>query len=161
MSVTLNNRKLVETTIGALGVVAGVVLKNTSEQSGFEFEKTGSIIFIVGWSIVLYALVTKNGIEEPKSKLSIASVIAIVYSVFTMKSKMKKGEEIEMVYPIMFAAAWMILGYSSGALLAGPLVIISMLKVLPWQRKNGVIDGPGLPLFMAAWGLIIYNNARI
>ena len=79
-----------------------------------------------------------------------------------MKKLMKKGED-PMPLPIIFAGAWLMLGYSVEPIygtFAAILVLISMLVSLPWQRKNNVIDGPGMPLFVIAWFMLAFLNAR-
>lgn len=35
-----------------------------------------------------------------------------------------------------------------------------MLYMLPYQRKNCIVDGPGMPLFMLAFGIIILLNSN-
>jgi lipid-A-disaccharide synthase-like uncharacterized protein len=74
-----------------------------------------------------------------------------------------------MMFPIIFAASWIALGLLVGnhlpgkfkymGLLASILVLISMMKMLPFQRKNNIIDGPGMPTFVIAWVIIIFMNS--
>ena len=90
----------------------------------------------------------------------------------SMKKVMASGKPMPTMYPVIFAGSWLALGYTVGmgkggffntstilGLLAAGMVLVGMMVVLPWQRKNNVVDGPGLPLFVAAWGLLAAGNA--
>lgn len=168
--VTLNDKILTQTSLGALGVISGVVIKNTYSQMEAPKNKDiaemiGTLVFVVGWLTVLHAVVMKGKtafVPSQKNIASIASVAGILGSVFIMKSKMKAKEEIHMMYPLIFSASWLALGYNIGEYgnAASVMVILSMLFSLPWQRKNCIVDGPGMPLFVAAWALIAYSNSH-
>ena len=82
---------------------------------------------------------------------------------------MGEKREIPKILPIIFAISWLVLGFFTGehlnnnlkflGLLASILVLISMMVSLPFQRKECIVDGPGMPLFVIAWFIIIYLNS--
>jgi len=65
--------------------------------------------------------------------------------------------------------AWIVLGVMVGnhlpgrakyiGLIASAMVLGSMMKVLPYQREEKVVDGPGMPLFVIAWVILIGLNS--
>ena len=83
---------------------------------------------------------------------------------------MSNKQKPPMILPAIFAISWLVLGYNSGShltgsmkwlgLAVGVLVILSMMVILPFQRKNCIADGPGMPLFVIAWVLIVYMNSN-
>ena len=175
MSLSFNKKSLMSTLLGASLVIGGVVIKNTLEQlktPKHPLSKVGLGLFIIGWVIVAYA--TGNSGSKSRNKMFIAfsSAAGIVYSVMSMKKAMASGMPMPMMYPAIFAGSWLTLGYTVGmgkggffntstilGLLAAGMVLLGMMVVLPWQRKNKVVDGPGMPLFVAAWGLLAAGNA--
>ena len=173
-SVTLDTKALGYTTLGAVLVITGVVLKNTFEQLKMPDHPWGKTVgmasFVIGWAIVAYAVATaQNGGNNNRTMLSFGTAAAIVFSVVQMKSYMVKGESPPMMYPVIFAGSWLLLGYTVGlgrggnqsylGLAAAVMVLLSMMWSLPWQRKVGVIDGPGMPLFTGAWALLAFANS--
>lgn len=162
--------------LGAVLVITGVVLKNTFEQLKIPNHILGKVVgmtsFVLGWMIIAYSTATATRVNPIKTFLSFATAAGIVFAVMQMKKYMADGVSPPIIYPIMFAASWLLLGYTMGmgwggswnshttmGVLAGIMVLISMMGVLPWQRKKSVIDGPGLPLFVGAWVLITFANS--
>ena len=94
-----------------------------------------------------------------------AASASILTSVMMIKQHMKNKEDVPIYYPILFSAGWLLLGWSLSdrvmGLAASALVIGSMLFVLPWQRKQGIVDGPGMPMLVMAWIIIIYLNSHL
>ena len=39
------------------------------------------------------------------------------------------------------------------------LVLLSMMYFLPKERSMGLADGPGMPMFLLAWVIIVYLNS--
>jgi hypothetical protein len=168
----LDNEKVVYTTISSLMVIVGVVLKNTFEQLGqpnHQIAKPlGMGLFVLGWIGTGYNF-SLNQPDKLHYRLVWGCCAAIVAAVIMMKKAMTKGENPHMVLPIVFSLAWLYLGYSSSHILSGLMkysglsasvsVLVSMLMALPWQRQNGVIDGPGLPLFVIGWQILVYLNS--
>lgn len=166
----LNNRLVIETSIAALLVIFGVVTKNSFEQMGIPNHPIGKplgmLLFIVGWIYTAYIL----SINKPNKILFVLASLGIVVAVIMMKQYMDKKQTPPMAFPIIFAISWLILGLMSGnhlsgnikyvGLLASLLVLLSMMNILPLQRKHNVVDGPGLPLFVIAWVIIVFLNSN-
>jgi len=182
----LNNNKFLELFLPALAVIAGVMLKNGGKQYAASEDKKenktikmiGMILFIGGWIGVAYSAGTTRGKAKKGSKLllPIVSIMAIVAAVIVMMQAKEKytggGGKMPgwvMIFAGLFAVGWIVLGYSvamgkgNTALVLGlgasGLVLGSMLGVLPWQRKNKVVDGPGMAMFALAWVALACANA--
>jgi hypothetical protein len=173
--VCFRSNRLYLTLLGGLLVLSGVVTKNTSEQmeqeDSFVGSKLGPALFVLGWAIVAYSIAlpsnTKGYIApiefDQHTIQTLIAVSAIVSSVFMMKKLMDSGKKIPMMYPAMFAGGWLLLGFTVGGYLgmvSALLVIGSMMGVLPWQRENCVVDGPGMPMFTIAWLLLAAGNSN-
>ena len=168
--VNLNNRLLLETGIASSMVLFGVVIKNTFEQLEMPNHSVGKPLgmglFILGWVYIAYIL-SKH---KPNKLLFILPSIGVLLSVLMMKSYMSKKTAPPMIFPIIFALSWITLGFGVGnhltgyskyvGLLASAMVLISMMKMLPLQRKNNVVDGPGMPVFVIAWVIIMLVNSN-
>jgi hypothetical protein len=165
----LNIELFTQTSTAAAMVIFGVVTKNTLEQLGFPNHVPGKMIgmglFIIGWILTAYAL--SNG-KDNKLMYYIPSAL-IVGTVMMMKKSMAEGKKPPIIFPILFAGAWLMLGYYATnhlpnewkyiGLLASGFVLLSMLITLPWQRENNIVDGPGMPLFIIAWGILVIANS--
>ena len=166
----INTNLLIQTFIAACLVIFGVVTKNSFEQLGFPNHPIGKPIgmgmFIMGWIYTAYIL----SINKPNKLMFILPSALIVMSVMMMKQYMVKKQTPPMVFPVIFALSWIILGLNAGNHLSGNqkylglfasfLVLLSMMVILPFQRKNKIIDGPGLPLFVIAWVILIILNSN-
>ncbi len=170
---SIDGPTLVKTGVSALAIIAGVNLKNSAKKlklPGCE-KNLGTGLFIAGWTGMAYAL--KGTSWDMKTIIAFIAVIFIVIAVMSMIHTMETGEKVPMILPFIFAVAWMVLGLSLGILrdgrydkwsaaagaLASVMVIISMLVVLPWQRDNCLVDGPGFPMFTAAFAIITLVNS--
>jgi hypothetical protein len=81
----------------------------------------------------------------------------------------EKPPQTMMIFVGTFTISWLLLGYAAGlgasnhgkilSWIAAIFVLVSMLGVLPWQRKNMVIDGPGFAMFGMAWVFLAMTNA--
>jgi len=166
----INTNLLIQTFIAACLVIFGVVTKNSFEQLGLPNHPIGKPIgmgmFIMGWIYTAYIL----SINKPNKLMFILPSALIVMSVMMMKQYMVKKQTLPMVFPVIFALSWIILGLNAGNHLSGNqkylglfasfLVLLSMMVILPFQRKNEIIDGPGQPLFVIAWGILIMLNSN-
>ena len=162
----LNVSLLIQTAIAATLVIFGVVTKNSLEQFGLPNHPIGKPVgmgmFIIGWIYTAYIL----SINKPNKLLFILSSAGILFSVMMMKTYMVK----KLSPPMIFALSWIILGFGVGnhlsgnekyvGLLASLLVLLSMMKILPFQRKNNIVDGPGMPMFVIAWFIIVILNSN-
>jgi hypothetical protein len=166
----IDNNLLIQTSIAASLVIFGVVTKNSFEQLGFPNHPIGKPIgmgmFIIGWIYVAYIL----SINKPNKIMFILPSVGIVIAVMMMKSYMVKKQPPPMIFPLIFAISWIILGLYVGnhltgnqkyiGLIASFLVLVSMMKILPFQRTKNIVDGPGLPLFVMAWVIFIILNSN-
>jgi len=166
----LNVELLSQTSLAAAMVIFGVVTKNSLEQMGMANHMPGKMIgmglFLLGWILTAYTL--SKGKQNKLICFALPSTL-IVGSVMMMKKYMMEGKNPPMVFPLIFAASWAMLGYNASnhlsgnmryaGLVAAGLVLLSMLMILPYQRKNNIIDGPGMPLFVIAWGILVLVNS--
>jgi hypothetical protein len=166
----INTNLLIQTFIAACLVIFGVVTKNSFEQLGFPNHPIGKPIgmgmFIMGWIYTAYIL----SINKPNKLMFILPSALIVMSVMMMKQYMVKKQNPPMVFPAIFALSWIILGLNAGnhlvgnqkylGLFASFLVLLSMMVILPFQRTNNIVDGPGQPLFVIAWVILIILNSN-
>ena len=166
----IDTNLLIQTSIAACLVIFGVVTKNSFEQLGFPNHPIGKPLgmgmFIMGWIYIAYIL----SMNKPNKLLFILPSIAIVIAVMMMKTYMVKKQDPPMIFPLIFAISWIILGLNVGnhlsgnqkyiGLFASLLVLVSMMKILPFQRKNDIVDGPGQPLFVIAWVIFIILNSN-
>jgi len=150
---------LIQTSIASCLVIFGVVTKNSSEQLGFPNHPIGKP---VGMGI---------SINKPNKLMFILPSVGIVIAVMMMKTYMVKKQTPPVMFPLIFALSWIILGLNVGNHLSGNqkyigifaslLVLLSMMKILPYQRTNNVVDGPGMPMFVIAWVILsILNSSR-
>lgn len=173
MSLNLNSSKFRTLGVGAMLVVAGVVLKNTSEQmknaANHPMSMVGLACFVIGWLTVAYGISVSASGTLPlnlRTLVLFGCAITLILVVMKMKKVMMAKKEMPMLLPMTFAATWLLLGALTGStpgtralgVLAAVCVLVSMMVALPWQRKNGIIDGPGMPLFCLAWGLLLAAN---
>ena len=162
---------LIQTSIASCLVIFGVVTKNSFEQLGFPNHPIGKPVgmgmFIMGWIYVAYIL----SINKPNKLMFILPSVGIVIAVMMMKTYMVKKQTPPVMFPLIFALSWIILGLNVGNHLSGNqkyigifaslLVLLSMMKILPYQRTNNVVDGPGMPMFVIAWVILsILNSSR-
>lgn len=177
---------LTESIVAALFIIMGVVLKNTVEQTmkgrvsenAKRYEMLGMALFVAGWAMIADAVSRNNANLLTRSTeatlMPFLAAAIIVGAVIFMKQAMKKyandgPTKMRKMRPLVlaFVAGWLLFALSFNqnrglALVCALLVFASMLHFLPWQRKAGVIDGPGLPLFVFAWvGLIVANSRQL
>ena len=166
----LNNRLVLETSVAASLVVFGVIAKNSLEQMGMPNHPIGKplgmLSFALGWVYTAYIL----SVNKPNKILFILPSMGILLSVLMMKQYMMKNETPPMVFPAVFASSWIMLGLMAGNHLSGNMkyigliasfsVLLSMMKILPFQRKKNIVDGPGMPLFVMAWVILIFMNSN-
>jgi hypothetical protein len=166
----LNNNLILQTTIAALMIIFGVVTKNSLEQFGMPNHIIGKPIgmglFILGWIYMAYVL----SLNKQNKFLFIMPSVGILISVMMMKTYMMKKQTPPMIFPIIFAISWLVLGLFIGnhlsgnqkyiGLIASLLALVSMMKILPFQRENNIVDGPGMPLFVIAFIIIVFINSN-
>jgi hypothetical protein len=165
----LRNSLVKETSIAALFVILGVVIKNSIEQLGAPNHPIGAplgmMFFVLGWIYTAYIL----SVQKPNKMLFVLASAGVLFSVIIMKKFMSKNKTPPMIFPTIFSISWIALGLLAGnhlsgsmkyvGLVASVLVLLSMLMVLPMQRKKKVIDGPGMPMFVIAWVILVFVNS--
>lgn len=158
------------------------MLKNTGRKLpnilGMDYQKYGMLLFMLGWSIVGYSLSSqlKSGTLKMNMKTMLAlsgsaGVLAGVYLVKTFQPNTKSQLQVTLKRygGMLFIAGWMAVAYASTlerakmsrmmALVALGSVLASMLYVLPRQREQSIVDGPGMFLFAMAWMTLAGANA--
>jgi len=166
--VLLNNITLIQTSVAALLVIGGVVAKNSSQQlelTDKTVEYIGTAMFVGGWLLSAYVL----SYGKENKYLYILPCFGVLIAVMIMKMEIKKFKFLSMILPGLFIISWILIGYNVGnhipsslkysGLMASALVIVSMMKALPYQRLHNNVDGPGTYLFMLAWLIIILLNS--
>lgn len=165
----LNNSLFKHSSLSALMIIGGIVLKNSSAKLGFKDHKNvkqlSMFLFIGGWLYASYAL----SVNRQDCLPIIMASFVIVATVTFMKTHMDQGNEPSKTLSGIFILAWIALGYSIGnhlngnlkycGLGASALVLGSMMVALPYERKQCLVDGPGMPMFVIAWGIIIILNS--
>ncbi len=167
MSIQLDQRKFFLSALGALGVIAGVVIKNSSQQLGMGDSVlsnfVGPITFIMSWVLVGYSIVGTK--IDPMVWIPIATIVGAVMMMMMAK---KKKEKPNMIWGILFIIGWLLFAYAVGrgsryklgiTFGSAILVFASMMYFLPMQREKCVVDGPGLVLFTIAWFGITFANS--
>tara|TARA_B110000008_G_scaffold271592_1_gene303250 strand:+ start:127 stop:642 length:516 start_codon:yes stop_codon:yes gene_type:complete len=169
MVISIDMSRVLHTSVAAVLVISGVVMKNSFEQLKMPNHAIGKplgmLLFTLGW---IYTAKVLSDDRQSKMWFIVPS-LTILVSVMVMKHYMQKGNNPPMILPLLFAISWILLGAKVGehridylkytGLAASILVLLSMMVSLPWQRSVCVVDGPGMPLFVAAWGIIILLNS--
>lgn len=166
----LNDYYIYQTVIAAIMIILGVVIKNSlkifTDKTVSDFMKLlGVSFFLFGWIYMAFILSK----DRSNSLVIIVSSLGILLSAMIMNYLMEKNLEINIILPIIFIVCWLLLGFSIGThlkdykkylgIFAGLLVILSMVVSLPFQRQNCLVDGPGMPLFVIAWFIVVYLNS--
>lgn len=178
-TVCFNQNILAWSALGAAGVVSGVVAKNSMEQLNKQSGIVGPGLFVAGWLVFLFAVVSGLDGNGMFAKVQSAVAVAmIVGSVLYMKQQMAAGKDVAWYIGMLFPIGWVLLAYTVGlggldgiananvtgtksllSFSAAAAVLLSMMWSLPWQRKHCIVDGPGMPLFVAAWAMLIGANS--
>ena len=168
----LNNNLFFHTSIAAFFIVFGVIYKNSAphldKKKRYDTiaKTSGSIFFIAGWLYMIYSL-SKGG--KRNSLFYVIPCSIILGSVIAKNIIKDNNKQISIIFPILFAAGWISLGFLVSEHLPGMaryigligsiFVLVSMMYALPIQRKKFMVDGPGMPLFVIAWFIIIVSNS--
>jgi hypothetical protein len=156
---------------GAALVVAGVVGRNSTEQTWSQaFKRSApafSLLFLVGCALLAVA-VARNRVAPAQWAAWVAAA-AVVGSTAAMKSQMRRREPICHLLPVVFGVAWLLLGWVATSQLegcskawgpiGGALVVAGLLWLLPYQRKQCIVDGPGMAAFALGCGVLAVGNA--
>lgn len=168
----VNGERLAWGATAAAVVVLGVIAKNGIDEAGWG-QKVGTYvgapIFVVGWILVAVALsLGKQGKLGLQIGIWIASALILV-SAMAASMAMSHNETPNVAWPVIFGVAWLALGWMAGnsvrgsvaGLFGGICVIASMMFLLPLQRQHDVVDGPGMPLFVFGWTLVVMAHAVV
>jgi len=161
----LDNSKLIPTFGAAIAIAAGVMAKNSDEQMEHRplLKNFGMASFVLGWVLMAFSL----SMGKPNKILYWAPCMAILGSVLQMKKAKSEDKKPDKIYPITFAGSWLMLGYLLSmnldmkifGFLPPALVLSSMMFILPWQRTNCIVDGPGLPMFTTGLAILATINS--
>ena len=162
---SIDQKQLHYGVLAALIVILGAITKMGGAQqfdgTEMSWAMAGVPFFLVGWVAVAYILTAKKKNVTVKTTIWILASL-IVASAMAKKMYKMKGKSPPAILPLIFAASWMVLGWTAGreiGLVAAAAIVISMLVLLPMQRKKQVVDGPGMALFTLGWTLLMYSNA--
>lgn len=174
--------------LGAASVIAGVATKNSAWQRGETPAQFGSgtVLFLLGWAIVVLVLNMKGNNLWPgftkKGILGLVGAALIVAAVMIQQNAKRTGQKVPGWVGLLFVGGWLIIGYTAAlkgnddispsadnvdpkkglmSALGVILLLASMILVLPKERKEGVTDTLGMPMFTAGWGLVVLANALI
>lgn len=168
MILILDNTKLLSTAIAGVAIYTAVVLKNGGEQLNMEKHFISNIfgkaLFVSGWLLMGFSIAGLPNLNI-KSGLAYIGSLAIIVSVFAMKNKIIPKE----AAVTLFVLAWTAVAFSVGlgkenaakylAVFALFNVLGSMLFVLPKQREMGIIDGPGMGMFLLTFVSMAMANS--
>lgn len=167
----LNNFLLIHTTIAALLITCGVVIMNYIEQTSIvnNIYKMISILFFIGGWIYLAFILAKNREDFYKRVIAFTS-LGIIISTISVKYFISEFKEPPLIFPALFALCWLILGYYNAesldinhkliSILGATCILISIIISLQLKRNNCIVDGPGMPLFLLGWGIVIFINSK-
>lgn len=167
VTVTLDQRALGLALVAGAIIQSAVSLKNSAGQyKGIPLHGLSGLpakaAFALGWALLAYSICGRD-LRSRKCILAVAGSAMVVAAVFHIKKSMAAGKAPNSLIKMMFPIGWAIVAYSiyhrGGALkklgaAGAAMVLLSMMVVLPYQRKHGIIDGPGMNLFALAWVLI-------
>lgn len=179
--VNLKDSRLQLTLLGSLGVLSGLIIRNSAEQLKItgDFKTVDSflsvyvapVVFVVGWAIIGYSVALPRSTKgligkfplDRKTIQAFASVIGIVVSIYQMRQSISTGVQTNMIYPSMYVAGWLLLGHTVGSrygYLSSLLALLATILVLPFQRSNCIVDGPGMPMLTIAFVMLAYANSQ-
>ncbi len=153
--------------LGAILVIAGVLLGNAYEELEMGKSTLAPLLFVAGWALSAYAVAGNSANTRAKAGgnrfagvLPYVAAAMIVGAVMTLKA----GGEGKMIPVGVFIAGWLLFVLSIRqkvklSLVAVVLVFISMLVWMPKQRKLKLVNGPTLVLFTIAWIFLIWANS--
>lgn len=172
IDVGVNTSRLIWSSVAASLVTLGVILKNGIEQAGWgktPAMASGLPVFVVGWIMVAVALSRgKPGRPAEMAGVWLTSMTILATSVASSVA-MSRGERPHLALPISFGLAWLGLGWLSGdtttarmvGLVGAVAIIASMVFLMPLQREYCVTDGPGMPLFVLGWTVIVLVHSIV
>ena len=166
MNLILDQTKLLQSSLSGLMVILGVVLKNSSEQLKQQTSILGPLLFVCGWLLNSFSVSGKFPFNAGnRGIIAYVAALTIVLSVFVIKSSKKSPPTLA---KFGFIGGWLLYAYAIAvnnnlsinmsrglySFLGAISVLISMMILLPNQRKLGIVDGFGMPLFTIGWVLI-------
>lgn len=172
MNVQLSNG-FMNMMLPALTLQLAVAVKNSTEQSPeFPLAEFGGMpakaLFAVSWAGIAFSIFRENKKNKTKALIAAIGAASIVAAVFHVKASKKAGTQPNTMVAMLFPVGWVLTAAAIFLGNNGPLrylsfvgaamVLYSMMVVLPWQRKNNVVDGPGYNLFSSAFVLLGLAN---
>lgn len=184
MTITLNETRLWKTVISVVLMFIGMIIMRTPQQysqsraqkSNRIWTYVGSLFFILGWLGIGYTLslndVGRDIVWNTKA-YAVWSIIGINIIITIVDAWAKKTYSARPKWMNYLVGVWVILiillGYlaSVGRQKIGVIfgvigmlfVSVSIISLLPWQRTNCLVDGPGVFVFILGWGGFILANS--
>ena len=180
MSLVLNQNILQTTFASGVLVMLGVIFKNGSTQLNHpqeytimgakwsQYELIGLILFTLGWGGFIFATNRNRFTTVNTAMIASLGIWAAVVGMMYFK-KLPSLPQFFKILPIIFAVSWLVLGYAVSVgkrnlakclgIGSAVMVLLAMMYFLPLQRKNCVVDGPGMALFAIAWAAFAMANA--
>ncbi|MBL4898366.1 MAG: hypothetical protein JKX76_01835 [Colwellia sp.] len=176
----IDNKRFWCLLISAFIVISAIIIENGGGQyyksKGTEMKMwakwAGMALFMLGWIGVIFSIAMNS--TSTKVWMSCIAGVLIVGSVMIMMiAKMYSSNNTipawAKYFGISFILGWILLGYSasigggSKALMYGlgasAAAVVSMMVALPFQRKYGIVDGPGMALFALGFTSLAISNA--
>lgn len=165
----INRTRLLEMLMATVLVVTGATMSSTAKEAkglteGMRYilAIVGFIFFIGGWGLVAYRFYQTI---PKKAMYFIPGIAAIVISSLVIRfTTLPKWP-----FFLGYAAGWALFGWAISSEIEGTdrwlgpsaaaLAVASMVGMMPWQRQNCIVDGLGLPLYVAGWVLVSIVHA--
>ena len=157
-TLSLNSSVLFPTMGAAMIILVAYMLKNYDMPYII-----CSALLGLGWVWMAYLTGYKNG-RWQRLPVIASSIIAInTLAVWYIHSKYgyKNMPKWAMIFYATFAAGWILFGYSISmgkrnpalwlGMGAAAAVVFSILFILPWQRSNCFVEGPGMVAYVLGW----------
>jgi hypothetical protein len=173
--ITFDKHRLVAGGAGILLVLGSTVLYNTFK----EMDALSLIPFVIslcafaiGWIILAAVLVhvgmvSRNlGVLISIGCISLSTITTIIAEYLKIDLGAAKS-----ILTAVYVLGWLALGFFVGeglnphakilGILGAVTVLLGQTVILPVQREEGVVDGPGLPLYTLGLGLLTLANADL
>lgn len=160
--IQLNQQKLILTSIGALSVIIGTILKNDNQNKLYS-KFLEPLLFVGGWILLAYAA-SKQFIDL----YAILPVVVVIIAALAIQHIKDESKAVKIIFNVLLVAGWLGFGYAiargnrTKMMITGTSAIImlsSVMYFLPQQRKDCIVDGPGMVMLVVAWTGMVFANA--
>jgi len=177
----LDNDLMMKTSIASFIIIFSITIRNTidniiesthersTQNKKLDMSKIGKLsctfLFIIGWMIFAYII----SLDRKNKELYIAPCIGVVLSIIISNNYINNNNKQSIIIPVILYLSWCMIGLMVGnhydgnykyiGLISTLLVYVSNELILPYEHRND-IDGPGMLLYVIAWGIIIIINSN-